>query len=515
MRRRALALAKNVQTPPPTATHDEPRAPAASPGLRGVTAGFVAALLILVALCADVLVTTAEISSLSEERVQTRRLLLAVNGLYSAVQGAEIGLLSYLLTGASHQLDAVDRSRKDAEVQVAEVRRLGLAQGAVQAEQLGIERLVQMRLEQMEEAVSVRRRLGPEAALALLREGGGQATLASLQQALHQHEATLTELLEARTIKTNARVERQRIALPAAGALSVGLLLVAYCWLRREIGRRRLAAASLQEANAQLAVDIVERQRSAEELRLKNEELERATDRAQAADRVKSAFLATMSHELRTPLNSIIGFTGLLLQELAGPLNAEQRKQLELVRGSSRHLLALINDVLDISKIEAGELRLRSERFDLRAAVERAAATVRPMAERKQLALELALPPALGEAVGDSRRVDQILLNLLSNAVKFTSRGAITVTGQVEGARACVMVADTGIGIAADDLQTLFTPFRQLDTGLARNQEGTGLGLVICRRLAELMNGGISVSSEPGRGSVFTLTLPVPEGVQP
>ena len=496
---------------PLTASHDRPAGERGRAGLRSITTGFVVALAILIGLCVDVLVTTAEISSLSEERVQTRKLLLAVNGLYSAVQGAEIGLLSYLLTGAGQQLEAAERSRKAAELAVAEVRRLGSVHGALQAQQQGIERLVQMRLEQVDVAVAVSRRSGTEAGLALVRGGGGQATLASLQQVLAAHEEKLTALLDARTARTDAHVARQRIVLPAAGALSVGLLLAAYCWLRREIARRQAAVAALREANAQLALDVVERQRSAEELRGKNEELERATERARSADRVKSSFLATMSHELRTPLNSIIGFTGILLQELAGPLNPEQRKQLEMVRGSSRHLLALINDVLDISKIEAGELQVRTEPFDLRNAIERAVATVRPLAQRKQLALELVLPTDLGGAVGDPRRVEQILLNLLSNAVKFTAHGTITVTARVEGTQASVTVADTGAGIAASDLPSLFVPFRQLDTGLGRHQEGTGLGLVICRRLAELMSGSVSVSSEPGKGSAFTLVLPAAE----
>ena len=508
MRRALPGLAKNVLTPPLTAAHDEPAAQRASPGLRSVIAGVVVALLVLAALCADLLATAAEVRSLSAQHTQARQQLAALNGLSLALQEAELGLLSHLLTAAPRHLDAVVRSRRNAELQLAEASRLGQAQAPDQAEQAEIERLARMRLEQLDEALSAVRHLGPEAGLALLRGGGGQATLASLRQALDQRETKLAAVLDARTAKANAGLERQQVALPAAAALTIGLLLVASAWLRREIGRRQLAAAALRQANARLADDMAERQRLAEQLRLKDEELERATDRAQSAQGAKSAFLATMSHELRTPLNSIIGFTGILLQELAGPLNPEQRKQLEVVRTSSRHLLALINDVLDLSRIEAGGLKVRSERFDLRAAVERAAAAVRPMAEQKQLALEVALAPALGEAVGDPRRVDQILLNLLGNAVKFTARGAVTVTGQVAGGRACVTVTDTGVGIAADDLQNLFTPFRP---GSARGQEGTGLGLVICRRLAELMGGSIAVSSELGKGSVFTLTLPAAE----
>lgn len=238
--------------------------------------------------------------------------------------------------------------------------------------------------------------------------------------------------------------------------------------------------------------------------------------RAEAADRVKSAFLATMSHELRTPLNSIIGFTGILLQELAGPLNAEQRKQLEMVRSSSRHLLALVNDVLDISKIEAEQLVIAREPFDLSRSIEKVLSLITPQAREKGLSMRVSLTPDLGRMVGDERRFEQILLNLLSNAVKFTDHGEIGLTAErhscdaVTGQPALsVRISDTGPGIKPSDLENLFEPFRQVDSGLARKHEGTGLGLAICRRLADLMGGRIDVESEWGQGSTFGVTLPL------
>lgn len=262
-------------------------------------------------------------------------------------------------------------------------------------------------------------------------------------------------------------------------------------------------------------VDITERKQFEAALRL-------ATEQAQAADRLKSAFLATMSHELRTPLNSIIGFTGIILQGLAGPLNPEQAKQLEMVRGSARHLLALINDVLDLSKIEAGQLEVCCEPLDLRASITNVTNTVRPLAEKKGLALNVEVSPAVAGVVSDKRRVEQVLLNLLSNAVKFTEKGGVTLRAEValdDAAGAAgrpavrLSVADTGMGIKAEDLATLFQPFRQIDSGLARNHEGTGLGLAICRRLAELLGGEIRAESEWGQGSVFTFIMPLKEPV--
>jgi PAS domain S-box-containing protein len=242
--------------------------------------------------------------------------------------------------------------------------------------------------------------------------------------------------------------------------------------------------------------------------------------RAEAADRIKSAFLATMSHELRTPLNSIIGFTGILLKGLAGPMNDEQLRQLGMVQGSARHLLALINDVLDISKIEAGQLDVRAERFDLRQSIERVTASVQPLAAKKGLELVTEVAKEVGEVTSDQRRVEQILLNLLNNAIKFTEQGRVTLSVDLltdfrrtpesrvcEAARFCV--ADTGIGIKPHDLELLFQPFRQLDTGLTRHHEGTGLGLAICRRLAGLLGGEISARSEWQQGCKFTVVLPV------
>ncbi|MCF8113372.1 MAG: transporter substrate-binding domain-containing protein [Desulfotignum sp.] len=234
-------------------------------------------------------------------------------------------------------------------------------------------------------------------------------------------------------------------------------------------------------------------------------ELAAAMEQAKAADYLKSAFLATMSHELRTPLNSIIGFTGILLQGLAGQLNQEQQKQLGMVQTSSRHLLALINDVLDISKIEAGQLSLSLSTFDLRASIEKTVHLVKPLAEKKGLDLTLEVGGAVGEVTSDQRRLEQIILNLLNNAVKFTEKGSIHVTCRVDGTHYELAVSDTGIGIDPDDIPDLFQPFHQIDAGLSRKREGTGLGLSICKKLILLMGGSINVKSCVSQGSTFTI----------
>jgi two-component system, sensor histidine kinase and response regulator len=254
--------------------------------------------------------------------------------------------------------------------------------------------------------------------------------------------------------------------------------------------------------------ELLARIRTHVELKKSMARLEIEKQKAQSADRLKSAFLATMSHELRTPLNSIIGFTGILIRERPGPLNDEQKKQLGMIQNSSRHLLSLINDVLDISKIEAGQLKINIGSVDICEIVNKVIETSRPLAEKKSLYLNTDYLTKIKNVDSDSQRIFQILMNLVGNAVKFTERGGITVKCVQKGAKIKIAVHDTGPGIDKDKLDLLFKPFTQLDTGLTRKYEGTGLGLSISKRLSELLNGDIEVESQPGEGSVFSLILP-------
>ncbi len=249
-------------------------------------------------------------------------------------------------------------------------------------------------------------------------------------------------------------------------------------------------------------MDITER-------KIMETELFKAKEAAEEADQLKSAFLAAMSHELRTPLNSIIGFTGIMLQGLVGDLNAEQKKQLGMVKDSSQHLLSLINDVLDISKIEAGQLEVDLRPFHMRELIEKVIQTLIPMAEKKGLKLTADIGPEVNEIISDRRRVEQVLLNLINNALKFTEKGKVRVECRVENYWLVTLVADTGIGIQSEDRGKLFKPFQQIETGVTRRYEGTGLGLSICKKVTELLGGEIHVESAWEAGSTFTFTLPL------
>jgi len=238
------------------------------------------------------------------------------------------------------------------------------------------------------------------------------------------------------------------------------------------------------------------------ELEMTNRELERA-------NRLKSEFLASMSHELRTPLHTIIGFSELLGEELEGPLNEKQHRFVQHIHNDSLHLLELINDVLDISKIEADRLELRPEAFDFTALIAESLASVRSLAEAKSHILETTsdVPPAV-EA--DRLRIKQVLVNLLSNAIKFTPEGGrISVDARVQESAVVVSVSDTGIGIPPEEHESIFDKFHQVGATTKGVREGTGLGLAITKRLVEQHGGNISVQSKPRQGSTFVFTLPL------
>jgi signal transduction histidine kinase/ligand-binding sensor domain-containing protein/CheY-like chemotaxis protein len=251
------------------------------------------------------------------------------------------------------------------------------------------------------------------------------------------------------------------------------------------------------------AVSAISKARMLRELQLKNRQ-------AEEANQAKSRFLANMSHELRTPMNAIIGFSEILVERLHEKIDAKYVGFLNSILSSGQHLLAIINDILDLSKVEAGKMEIFPETFPVRAAVESVAQVMRGMSAQRNVTLEIDAPESLGEMETDQAKLKQILYNLMSNAVKFSrTGGVVTVRARRAGEAVSIAVIDRGIGIAADDLEVIFDEFRQIESKTNRQFGGTGLGLSLVKRLVELQRGSIDVESVLGEGSTFVVTLPV------
>ena len=261
----------------------------------------------------------------------------------------------------------------------------------------------------------------------------------------------------------------------------------------------------LKSASEQLEEKV--REATAELVR-RNELLQRQHLELEQASQLKSQFLANMSHEFRTPLNAILGYTSMLLQGVSGEVPPSQRQKLQRIDSNSRHLLSIINDILDISRIEAGKMPLHIEEFELHGLLSELLAEVEPLIQKAKLQTITEIPVDLPPMVSDRQKVKQVVLNLLTNAIKFTPQGQVKVVADVDVGLFRIRVQDTGIGIAPSDRDKVFEDFRQADNSVTREYGGAGLGLAICKRLVNMLGGTIELQSELGRGSTFTVTVP-------
>jgi signal transduction histidine kinase len=295
--------------------------------------------------------------------------------------------------------------------------------------------------------------------------------------------------------------------------VTIGLILT-IAMIRGMVVEFDKSLAEIQKLNAELEARVAERTQDLLAIATRNaqllEETRAAKDAADEASKVKSAFLASMSHELRTPLNAIINFSKFLKKGIPGPVNDEQTELIGSIADSGQHLLNLINDVLDMSKIESGSLTLYVEQgLNLREIVELAASYAQPLLADKPVAMRLNLPDALPPIAGDRKRLLQIFLNILSNACKFTESGEITISLAHNAGRAHIAIRDSGPGIAPQDAESVFVPFKQTDSGLRQGGGGTGLGMPISLKLVEAHQGRLWFESQLGRGTTFFVELPL------
>ncbi len=277
---------------------------------------------------------------------------------------------------------------------------------------------------------------------------------------------------------------------------------------RREAIEKTRLYEQLKQASDELERKI---QAATADIAQQNELLRRQAIELEQASALKSQFLANMSHEFRTPLNAMLGYTSMLLQGVAGPVDGSIKRQLSRIESNGRHLLNIINEILDISRIEAGRMPLQMSKFKAPELIGEVKAELEPIIFRSKLSITIEVPKDLPPLHSDRQKVKQILLNLLSNALKFTHQGGVTVSVRPHPRERMLHLAvtDTGIGIAPADQEKIFEDFRQLDNTPTRPYGGTGLGLSICRRLAQMLDGRITVHSELGRGSTFSLILPI------
>lgn len=341
--------------------------------------------------------------------------------------------------------------------------------------------IIKLHLKEAEEIVELRRLNGFKLAQNKISEGKGKLLHDQIRQMIRKMENIEQGLLVIKKENTKTMTSFTLSLIIIFVLLSLIASGFALFFLERDSRLRYYADQKLIEANEKLM----------------------------EVDRLKSQFLATMSHELRTPLNSIIGFTGILLQGLAGPLNDEQKKQLSMSYGSAKHLLSLINDILDISRIESGKFHYEIQSVNIKDIVFEVKNTLKPQVDSKGIHFIIELPDKLPEVQSDRKRVFQILLNLANNAVKFTDMGEVKISCTSDEKEITISVSDTGMGIKPENLKMLFEAFRQVDGTSQRKYEGTGLGLYLSKKLVELLGGKISAESEFGVGSKFTFTIPL------
>jgi signal transduction histidine kinase len=416
---------------------------------------------------------------------QTYLVVRTLEETFSLVTGAETGSRGYVITGDTRYLDPYRAGEAKATSGVRTLERL-VADNAPQRRRLDLlAPLIARRFAILDETIELRTNRGLTAAATALAVDRGSAVMDSIRLVVDAMSADETARMRARSLDERASLRRATTLIVASFFVAVVLGLAAALFVSRDIERRLRA----------------------------EEEARKAKETAEAASRAKSEFLAMMSHELRTPLNSVIGFSNVLLRNRAGNLRERDLMYLRRIRAGGQHLLSLINEVLDLSKIEAGRMRVDRAPVALGALVEDIIASFEGQTRDRPIVLEAEIPAHLSPIMTDPAKLLQVMTNLIGNAVKFTERGSVVVRVIADAASRRpqrIEVHDTGIGIPADRQRAIFDAFEQVDSSTARQFGGTGLGLAVTKSLCDVLGYGLEVKSELGAGSVFSVILTGP-----
>jgi signal transduction histidine kinase len=428
--------------------------------------------------------------------VRANQAVTRIERILSSVEKAETGQRGYLLTGKSNYLSDYQSGVEETNQILSGLPSVEETFPDQHAHLDVIAEQVRVKFTEMAETIELRRAGDFEAARRKVLIGHGKAAMDKIRGAIDDARRESQQLLEQRSTK------QQQSAHDAQWRMICGLLLTLIL--------SRLAWTQLNQAVVTREATQAALEKSATELREKTEQLESQNAEILRATQLKSEFLANMSHELRTPLNSITGFSEVLIDGMAGPVNDGQKEYLGEILEGSRHLLHLINDVLDLSKVEAGKMTFRPEVVDLEHSIQETKQMLALMAKQKDIDIKSEVDSEGRHAFLDPARFKQVLFNYLSNALKFTpQRGNITVRVIAEADRFFRLeVEDTGVGIAPKDQQLLFQEFHQVDTSLSKQFQGAGLGLALTKRIVEAQGGRVGVQSQPGVGSVFFALLP-------
>jgi signal transduction histidine kinase len=467
--------------------------------------GFGGALLILMLVGGMLYRTTSRLLQINEIVLETQEFVENLSSLLMSAYTCESSALGFVVSGKTEYLKTYQASLAELQTTMKDLE----SSAAVNAEQKvrleSLKSAVGEKIEFSDRNIELRRSQGYESALEFFLTGQDYALMDDIGSIVTKMKSEETNLLRKRQSDEHRDAGWSLASLALGLVFSFSMLLSVYYYLNSEIMRRTKAEAEARVLNENLERRV--EQRTAELAKV-NRQLEERNREVERANRMKSEFLARMSHELRTPLNAIIGFSDLLTEESAGSLNDKQKRFVSHVSAGARHLLQLINDVLDVSKIEAGKIELNMVDFAAANAATEVLSVIEPLAESKEIQIDSRIADEL-KIHADRIRFKQILYNLLTNAVKFTrEKGRVSIAAEREEDFVRISISDTGIGIPPEEQRAIFEEFHQAGGTTKSTSQGTGLGLTITKRLVDLHGGEIWVESEPEKGSKFSFTIP-------